>query len=473
MRSMVDLESAIRNPFARPHFHEAVLAYQSGAYGAAIIEAWVAVALDLTEKIRLSVEGGNNQAKKFVDGLDDAISKQDILRLQRIETELLDQTKALGIVSNHECVMLDRLKKDRNCCAHPSFISEDEIFVPNEELARMHLSTAIDCCLALPSAPGKKVMEYYQECVDSFSWPAESSELAAFLRSRFFNRVRESTKRQLMELIIKQAIEPPSSDELSVTSSQMYAFRCRCAINVIYKSEESLVKDCMRNVLRKKRDSHKLDEDTLLRCVGVFGHITFFWITLEDDEVLRVKALLDNRKASVLDSQVDVFRAGPGASSLVDLDVFASGVPQDDRIASSFRDALSRLGKDQFGISAAMERSTYHGDELISFALESLKKSSKFVASECVLKGLQSVSRDLCKDDILELGKSAADNDQVYLAPRAPAYIENLCHESSETQEKMQAWHTAARMINDAYTRGCTSHDVGSSPYQRLADMTA
>ena len=68
---------------------DAVRAYQSGALRACVVSTWVAVALDLTAKIRELADGGDGAAVAWTAALDRAITNDDIARLGKIEQELL------------------------------------------------------------------------------------------------------------------------------------------------------------------------------------------------------------------------------------------------------------------------------------------------------------------------------------------------------------------------------------------------
>ena len=76
MRDLSTLEAMVRDPDSRPHFHEAVLAFLSGAYRAAVVETWMAVAVDLTNKIRYLAESGDSSAKAAVNSLEIAIKNR-------------------------------------------------------------------------------------------------------------------------------------------------------------------------------------------------------------------------------------------------------------------------------------------------------------------------------------------------------------------------------------------------------------
>lgn len=68
MRALEDLLNSVRDRQSREHLAEAVRAYNAGALRAAIISTWVAVALDLTGKIRELSELGESRRQWITFG---------------------------------------------------------------------------------------------------------------------------------------------------------------------------------------------------------------------------------------------------------------------------------------------------------------------------------------------------------------------------------------------------------------------
>lgn len=81
---------AVRNKESKRLITEAVTAYRGGAFRAAIISTWIAVAYDIIAKARELAAQGAAAAAKFTSELDKAISHSAIPSLQRIESNLLD-----------------------------------------------------------------------------------------------------------------------------------------------------------------------------------------------------------------------------------------------------------------------------------------------------------------------------------------------------------------------------------------------
>jgi hypothetical protein len=97
MRALEDLVNAVRDPRSRRHLEEAVSAYNAGALRAGIISTWVAVALDLTDKIRELADTGDGAAADYVRRLDDAIRDDNLATLQQIERDLLKAAHSMSI----------------------------------------------------------------------------------------------------------------------------------------------------------------------------------------------------------------------------------------------------------------------------------------------------------------------------------------------------------------------------------------
>ncbi|MEO3775462.1 hypothetical protein ABGB16_01145 [Micromonospora sp. B11E3] len=143
MRALEDLQAAVRDAGSKRYLTEAVRAYQAGAFRPAIVATWVAVALDLVNKIREIAGTGEGEARDFVEGLDRAITSGNVEHVAKVERDLLHLCRdKFELLSDREVDELERLRKDRHVCAHPAFVRPDEVFEPTPELVRVHLGTA-------------------------------------------------------------------------------------------------------------------------------------------------------------------------------------------------------------------------------------------------------------------------------------------------------------------------------------------
>ena len=77
-----ELLSKVRNTHAKKYFNEAIVAYRSGAYRASVISTWIAICVDVIEKVReLSVS--NDASAKVIEAKLDAIQPNNFAGIHR------------------------------------------------------------------------------------------------------------------------------------------------------------------------------------------------------------------------------------------------------------------------------------------------------------------------------------------------------------------------------------------------------
>lgn len=153
------LALSVRDRESRRLILEAITAYRGGALRSAIMSIWIAVVHDTFSKARELAAQGEPAATTFVANLDAAIEHKSVPKMQAIERDLLDTAyTALQLITQHEFNVLKRIQDDRNLCAHPAFITEDELFQPAPDLVRSHLVHALQCLLVHAPLQGKSAL---------------------------------------------------------------------------------------------------------------------------------------------------------------------------------------------------------------------------------------------------------------------------------------------------------------------------
>lgn len=138
---------------------EVVRCYEGGAYRAALVSLWVAVVADLTAKIRYLAESGDGEAGNVIADLDEALANQRVNQVQQYERDLLKTAEQqLQILLPRERVELERLNEDRHLCAHPGFLDEADLFVPDAEVVRAHLVAANRSVFSQRPLAGKRLL---------------------------------------------------------------------------------------------------------------------------------------------------------------------------------------------------------------------------------------------------------------------------------------------------------------------------
>ena len=172
---LADLDELVlscRNKASRELIREAVLCYKAGAFRSAIVNTWIAVAFDLVEKLRELALGGDKQADQEVNHFELIQGNRDFPGALKFERELLNKCRdQFELISALEFTDLERLAEDRNRCAHPNLVRYNEIYVPNAELVRTHLRSAIEHVLQQPPRVGKAALEQLYRDVQADYFP--------------------------------------------------------------------------------------------------------------------------------------------------------------------------------------------------------------------------------------------------------------------------------------------------------------
>lgn len=176
MSSLTNLDELISNVIhsqSRDYMLEAVTAFRSGAYRAAIATIWVSICIDIIEKIRelaLEEDGTAIELERQLDN----VGTNDLTAKQNFENKLLDYAhSSLQIISNIEKNMLERIKKDRNICVHPMFVEEGEHFEITSKMVRSHIVFACNCLLTQAPVRGKVLRERIYDRINGASFPED------------------------------------------------------------------------------------------------------------------------------------------------------------------------------------------------------------------------------------------------------------------------------------------------------------
>ncbi len=209
--SLADLDELVllcRDERARLYIIEAVGCYRAGAYRSSIVAAWIAVCYDIIDKLRELSLAGDKEAERLVEEIERTRRANDIARALKFERELLELARdKFELISHLEYIDLERLQQDRNRCAHPSLISEDQGFNPSGELARLHIHSTVTHLLQHPPVQGKYALERLLREVESEYFPDDTSKAITSLSSGPLKRPRESLVRNFTLVLLKQALD--------------------------------------------------------------------------------------------------------------------------------------------------------------------------------------------------------------------------------------------------------------------------
>jgi hypothetical protein len=175
---------------ARAFIAEAIGSYRAGAFRSSIVATWIAVAYDFIDKLRQLDLTGDKQAKKYLTEFESIRKTGDVPAALRFERQILDRARELELISDLEQKDLERLREDRDRCAHPSMNWLDEAYQPSPELARLHLRNAITHLLQHPPVQGKAALERLVSEVGSTYFPRDTAKALEYLRAGPLERPR-------------------------------------------------------------------------------------------------------------------------------------------------------------------------------------------------------------------------------------------------------------------------------------------
>lgn len=194
------------NETARAHIREAVRCYDAGAYRAAIVSAYVAVTFDLIDKLQVLAAAGDGDAQNAIAELGSLREQQNqgnpqaiggLLKFERTLIELFrDKFDFFGA---HEFEDLDRLRADRNRCAHPTFTLSALPYSPAAELARLHIRNALALVLTQAPRQGKAALAGLRTVVLSPYFPIETAEAVERLRNSELANARPALLRAFVD----------------------------------------------------------------------------------------------------------------------------------------------------------------------------------------------------------------------------------------------------------------------------------
>ncbi len=210
------LALSVRDPESKRLIHEAITAYRGGAFRSAIMSTWISVVYDIFSKAReLSVQG-DAAASAFIAKVDSAISSQAVAQMQSIERDLLESAcSQMQLLTKHEYDALSRIKNDRNLCAHPAFVTDDDFFQPVPDLVRTHIVHALRLLLIHAPLQGKSALARFRTDILSPSYPINRDGIRVFVVTKYLGRAKDVLITNLIKVLIKSLFLDDSADFLS------------------------------------------------------------------------------------------------------------------------------------------------------------------------------------------------------------------------------------------------------------------
>jgi hypothetical protein len=380
---LVDLDELIlkcRDDRAKAYIAEAVASYRSGAFRSAIVGTWIAVCFDVIEKLRELALSGDKEAEKHAEELEKTRKSGDLAKALKFERELLELARdKFELISHIEFIDLERLQEDRNRCAHPSLVSEDQVFSPSAELARVHLHSAVSHVLQHPPVQGKYALERLVKEIDSEYFPDDKDKARVSLASGPLRRPRESLVRNFVVVLIKKLLK----EDIDWKHRRRVAVALNATFELHPQGHGAALSEKLSPLLRS------LDDAELKRVIAFFQLTNDTWQYIESDVRQRIENFVSALPSNLLD----------------DIDFLLSFAPLRkqalSRVAVATREELK--GNIFFVLPPEI------ADQLITIYLD----SHNFDQANEWAKHLAIHASDFNKEQIQRIVTSATKNDQV------------------------------------------------------------
>ncbi|MET8381686.1 hypothetical protein ABZV14_01635 [Streptosporangium canum] len=294
---VADVESLIGQvwgPDVRPLVEEAWRCYNAGAIRACITTTWSAVTADIITKLVRLADDGDGQAALFRTALSEAqkkgLSKDGVRAMQAIEASLLDKGVEFELIDSIGSRELERIREDRNLCAHPSLRTLGDVYEPRPEVARGHLAVALATLLTHPPTQGRKVVEEFSTYIcDPFFVPTYPH-----MQATFFDRVRTATRKTIVSFAAKHALLEIDPDGRLPAAE--HSDRMALALIAFAQRDRELVRSA---ISAQSERFQVLEGAAQLRASVRLGDQDFFWSMVDQALATRLQEMVSKLSTPV------------------------------------------------------------------------------------------------------------------------------------------------------------------------------
>ena len=395
-----ELLQSVRDPQTRSYVSEAISAHYGGAQRAAIVSLWIAVTYDIVSKARELALGDDRAAADLIRRIDAASDHQNVKEFQDLESRLLtDAYSRFEFIDYHEHADLDRLRIDRNRCAHPAFASSGELFQPTPELVRAHIVHAIQHLFRHQPVQGKSALNRMVSDIASPTFPSLLSDACTFINARYLDRAKPALVRNAVIRIVKALLRDDDPDLPAASGAATTT-----ALVAIGHRHPVVYEVAMRDHL--PRVGASLAEDRLAALLDLAAVEQRVWDWLDEPTRIRLKQHLLTHEPGL-----DRYRR---IGSLLNIEEMWPTLIQ---ILSEDDKPPERLARRQDVIDAAISRYRLAGGYRVAEAIgESL---------------ILPLAPQFSPDDVVNVLDAVSENGQIWAATRTPRILGQLFDETA------------------------------------------
>lgn len=416
-----ELVLRVRDRLSASYIQEALNAYRGRAYRSAVISTWIAVAYDIISKLRELATGGEPSAQTFISELDNAIANRDIKKLQSIENSLLERARRdFELLSDREEQDMARLFEDRNHCAHPAFVDETKLFVPEPELVRLHIVHAIQHLLRHQPVQGKSALARVKVDLLRSSFPTTQEGVEQFLRAKYLDRAKGSLIEALVSVFLKVLLKQVDPDLVGRETAVIQALMAIAATHVeIYEAK-------VREQVPKL--ANDLDDSELERLFPLIHAEPRIWSWLTEPTRLQVRNMVEHYSAE------DAIRLG----------LFQVGV-----IGELREKVLQRFS--QFSREHKLTLISQHPlPEFTPTAVELYQAAGSYRGAETLGRAVLLPLADYySRSEVAEVLSAVRSNNQIHYAGDTPSILATFFDRTSRHHAKLRnEWRELMRFLH-------------------------
>lgn len=347
IEQLTDLEELMlrcRSRGAKEHIREAVLAYKAGALRVSIVATWTAVVFDLIDKVRELAISGSADAQNWLNEYEnhqmqfDKGNKAAIKQLLAFENDIIIAARdKFLLISHNEFIDLERLKDDRNRCAHPTFQRIETPYYPTAEQARYHIKNSIVHVLSQPPIQGKFALNNLKKLVESNYFPADDSSALSQLANSDLAIASDSLVRAFIDYLLFGLLDK--------THGLYRQYRAIAALNSCIQLHANISWERISKQFNKC--IMQIEDDTLILTVVLIGYVSGLWSNISEQAQNKIKIFLLNCSDDEFTSVVPIVLNIDGLTEVVS-----------SRIAQSDCNSLVKI-KQFHEITPCVERAVY------------------------------------------------------------------------------------------------------------------
>lgn len=422
LTDLEEMQHGIEDKATRLLVAEVVKCYEAGAYRAALVSLWVAVVADITAKIRALAESGDGEAQNVISSLDAALANRVVQKVQEYERNILEVAeRRLQILLSRERVELERLNEDRNLCAHPGYVDEALLYIPDAEIVRAHLVAARRAVFCQRPQAGKRMLNVLKQEIESDSWPSDER----YFIERFYSQVRETVKRNMTKVVIKHGLRPPDNNMKIAERSVAAAF-------AVAREAPECFEQSLAAILEQWESTGALEAAVLVRAVGAFGRAPAFWRALPATAKKRFLELLHHCDFDIL----------------INNGLFVSGPVSDETVLGVIGEVIDNLTDQQ--LDAVIEVANYR-KPFIPRLIDAVEVSATYREAEENLRRIVKCSEPLSADNVRLLHEAIRNNryDQVRCASGTELLLGYIYQNGCPNQDAHNEWKKMAAWLRD------------------------